>query len=68
MGVPITFLDKYNPDQFEIVGSDYEVKQGLHPHLLKGKWDGKVDRGYIGGKRMFARILIRHRRPKGKKK
>ena len=21
MGVPITFLDKYNPDQFEIVGS-----------------------------------------------
>ena len=22
MGVPITFLDKYNPDQFEIVGND----------------------------------------------
>lgn len=22
MGVPITFLDKYNPDQFEIIGSD----------------------------------------------
>lgn len=22
MGVPITFIDKYNPDQFEIVGSD----------------------------------------------
>jgi hypothetical protein len=21
MGVPITFLDKYNPDQFEIIGS-----------------------------------------------
>ncbi len=21
MGVPITFLDKYNPDQFEIVGA-----------------------------------------------
>jgi hypothetical protein len=20
MGVPITFLDKYNPDQFEIIG------------------------------------------------
>ena len=33
MGVPITFLDKYNPDQFEIVGisktwaTDYEVKK-----------------------------------------
>ena len=61
MGVPITFLDKYNPDQFEIVGSDYEVKQGLHRHLLKRTWDGKVDRGYINGKRMFARILIRNR-------
>ena len=23
MGVPITFLDKYNPDQFEIVGNEY---------------------------------------------
>lgn len=22
MGVPITFLDKYNPDEFEIVGMD----------------------------------------------
>jgi hypothetical protein len=22
MGVPISFLDKYNPDQFEIIGSD----------------------------------------------
>ena len=27
IGVPITFLNKYNPDQFEIVGSDYEVKE-----------------------------------------
>ena len=22
MGVPITFMDKYNPDQFEIIGLD----------------------------------------------
>lgn len=63
MGVPITFLDKYNPDQFEIVGSDYEVKQGLHPNLVKAEWNGKLDRGYIDGRRLFARILIRHRRP-----
>jgi len=68
MGVPITFLDKYNPDQFEIVGSDYEIKQGLHDHLLKPTWHGKVDRGYVNGKRMFARILIRHRRAKGTEK
>ena len=29
MGVPITFLDKYNPEQFEIVGcADYTGKYG----------------------------------------
>lgn len=68
MGVPITFIDKYNPEQFEIVGSDYEVKQGLHPDLVKPGWDGKLDRGYINGKRMFARILIRHRRDRSPKR
>ncbi len=25
MGVPITFLDKYNPDQFELVGRDGDL-------------------------------------------
>ncbi|MGH9733665.1 MAG: adenine-specific methyltransferase EcoRI family protein [Candidatus Acidiferrales bacterium] len=44
MGVPLTFLEKYNPDQFEIVGSDYEVKQGLLPNLVKRRWTGKIDR------------------------
>jgi len=27
MGVPITFLDRYNPDQFEIVGSSEDMEQ-----------------------------------------
>jgi hypothetical protein len=27
MGVPITFLDKYNPDQFQIVGSSEDMAQ-----------------------------------------
>lgn len=61
MGVPVTFLDYYNPDQFEIVGSDYEVKMGLLPELVKRSWTGKTDRGYVRGKRLFARILIRKR-------
>jgi hypothetical protein len=59
MGVPITFLTKYNPDQFEIIGSDYEVKQGLHPHLVKEGWSGKIDRAYLNGKRIYARLLIK---------
>jgi hypothetical protein len=61
MGVPVTFLKYYNPAQFEIVGSDYEVKQGLLPELLKPDWTGKTDRAYLNGKRLFARILIRQR-------
>ena len=62
MGVPITFLDKYNPNQFEIVGSDYEVRDGLHPYLIKPEWNGKVDRGYVDGKRIYARIFIRKKK------
>lgn len=63
MGVPITFLNKYNPNQFEIVGSDYEVKEGLIPSVVKEEWDGKIDRAYLNGKRMYARLLIRNKRP-----
>jgi hypothetical protein len=50
MGVPITFLDKYNPDQFEILGNEYDL------NIEKG-------RGYINGKRMYSRIFIRNKRP-----
>ena len=46
MGVPITFLDKHNPKQFEIVGNEYDLK------IDKG-------RGYVNGKRMYSRIFIR---------
>ena len=61
MGVPITFLDKYNPEQFEIVASDYEIKQGLFPEIINPNWRGKIDRGYINGKRMYARLLIKNK-------
>lgn len=64
MGVPITFLDKYNPEQFEIIGFDYEVKQGLLPELLIKSWKSKIDRGYVNGKRLYARILIKNKKVK----
>ena len=60
MGVPISFLDKYNPDQFQIICFDYEIKQGLFPELVKKIWNGKIDRGYI--KRLYARILIKRKK------
>ncbi len=52
MGVPITFLDKYNPDQFEIVGLDRYIKD--NPHY--------GHRFTIKGKETYARILIRRRK------
>jgi Adenine-specific methyltransferase EcoRI len=61
IGVPITFLDKYNPDQFEILGSDFEVKDGLLPQVVNPKWHGKIDRGYIGGERLYSRLLIKNK-------
>jgi hypothetical protein len=45
MGVPITFLDKYCPEQFRIVGNEYTL--GI-----------REGRGYIHGKRMFSRVFI----------
>jgi hypothetical protein len=61
MGVPISFLDKYNPDQFEILGSDYNIKEGLIPELINPQWKGKLDRGYINNKRLYTRIFIKNK-------
>ncbi len=68
MGVPITFLYKFNPSQFEILGISHDVKDGPLSHLCRKGWEGKLDRPYLDSKRKFACLLIRHRRPKGKKK
>ena len=55
MGVPITFLDKYNPEQFEIIGM---TQRGCHDEALELKkyddyWEMKPDgtkTGSSGGK------------------
>jgi hypothetical protein len=62
MGVPISFLDKYSPEQFEIVGNDYEVKEGKLPEIVNPNWKGKLDRGYINGNRIYSRILIKRKK------
>jgi len=48
MGVPITFLDKYNPEQFELIGNERTV--------------GK-SRFVLSGRQLYARLLIRNRHP-----
>lgn len=54
MGVPITFLDRYNPDQFDIIGIDRYVED--NPNYGK--------RFTINGKELYARILIKRKKVK----
>jgi hypothetical protein len=74
MGVPITFLDKYNPDQFEILGSSMRLGVPISQIAKRGTYLQGGPRFYIANddgtyRRMYDRIVIRHRRPtKGKKK
>lgn len=59
MGVPISFMDKYCPEQFEIVSAnDYRVHETV-PVKAHGLIKDKD--GAIGGKPKYARILIRRR-------
>ena len=55
MGVPITFLDKYNPEQFEIIGITNHGDMSGIP-FANGNCFAEVN-----GKRMYVRIFI-HRR------
>ena len=70
MGVPITFLDKYNPDQFDILMlANGNVRANSNPETLKlvGYKRHQNDKGGVGvikGKRSYARILIRNKCPK----
>ena len=69
MGVPITFLDKYCPEQFEIIGhphGDYGLELGLKPYprelkeLNKGLRDGDLYFMKDGKPELpYRRILIR---------
>ncbi len=53
MGVPITFLDKHNPEQFDIIGMDRPLMTEL---------TGRQSRFKIKDKEKYARIIIRNRR------
>lgn len=68
MGVPITFMDKYSPDQFEIIwqasgntraSAPKEVLEflGYKPHK-----DDRGGCGVVKGQRVYSRILIRKKK------
>lgn len=76
MGVPISFLDKYNPDQFEIIGlgiSNSGIEIGVQPYKPEHKKYRKEvqKRGTVDGDLYmiingevtvpYARVLVRHK-------
>jgi len=52
IGVPVTFLDKYNPEQFEIIGQMATTKVDEFNYGYP----------YINGKKKYARIIIRNKK------
>ena len=77
MGVPITFMDKYNPDQFEIIGvgiANLGLEIGIQPYKPEHKKFRKEvqKRGAVDGDLYFvkngevevpySRIIIKHKR------
>lgn len=56
MGVPISFLDKYNPDQFEIIGCSYSYGEPVGYHLKNAAFGVSVK-----NKDIYKRIFIKHK-------
>lgn len=55
MGVPISFLDKYCPEQFDIIGCS-------HNHGRPDGWDKNVSmNAIIEGKSIYKRLFIQHK-------
>ena len=67
MGVPISFLDKYNPEQFEIIGSNLTLGTPISEiadkdSYAKGGPSFYIRNGTSKYDRIYTRIVIRHRR------
>lgn len=61
MGVPITFLDKFNPDQFEILG--LSASAGYNKDIVGIPFLGVKDaRPLINGKNTYARIFVKNKK------
>ena len=60
MGVPITFLDKYSPEQFEIVGATESEGKGFS----MGLWDStsKISQPLVNGQKVYKRIFIKRQK------
>lgn len=66
MGVPITFLDKYNPEQFEILGSSKTLSRPMSQIADRNSYQPGGPRFYLPNgngtyRRMYERIVVRRR-------
>lgn len=61
MGVPVTFMSKYSPDQFEIIGCTESEGKGFS----NGLWiaSSGVAQPLVNGQRKYKRIFIRNKYP-----
>ena len=64
MGVPISFLDKYSPEQFEIIGSSRTLGVRISDVAPKGTYVQGGPRFYISNgdgtyRRMYDRLVIK---------
>jgi hypothetical protein len=67
MGVPVTFLDHYNPEQFEILGSSRTLARPMSEVARKGTFQQGGPRFYLSSgdgayRRMYDRLVIRNKR------
>ena len=60
MGVPISFLGKYCPEQFEIVGCS---DNGAVDEIIKLEHFKRHNEPYVENKKVYKRIFIRHINP-----
>ncbi len=60
MGVPISFLDKYCSEQFQIIGASESEGKGFS----QGLWDAnsEIAQPLINNEKTYKRIFIRHRK------
>lgn len=57
MGVPITFLNKYNPDQFELLGCSYSYGEPIGYHIKEKGFNPSVN-----GKEIYKRLFIKNKK------
>lgn len=59
IGVPITFLDKYCPTQFQIVGTSDRGGDNQINWLKNQNWDGLWDSPFVNGNKVYKRLFIK---------